>query len=143
MTQVSPCWLRYPGNGDLYVSGLTSTIAVISTSTNKVVDTISLSSGLWDIAVNAKNKDTYVTNIDGSISIINVQNTIVKTISGFAALRGIKYDPANGDIYVMDYGGNSVLVLNSANSVISTTSLGSYSPWETAFNPGESRHLCS
>ncbi len=87
MTQVSPCWLRYPANENIYVSGLTSTIAVISTSTNKVVDTISLSSGLWDIAVNAKNKDTYVTNIDGSISIINVQNTIVKTISGFAALR--------------------------------------------------------
>jgi len=46
------------------------------------------------------------------------------------------FDPVNGDVYVGNYGGNSVSVIDgSTNTVVDTIDLGNHKPYALAFDP--------
>ena len=64
-----------------------------------------------------------------------VADTSVSTPVG-SNPRGMVFDPVNGDVYVGNYGGNSVSVIDgSTNTVVDTIDLGNHKPYALAFDP--------
>ena len=69
-----------PANKKIYViNNLASTVSIIGSYSNKVLDTVKVGKGPWDIIYNPANKYMYVANPEsGTISVINPLDIISK-----------------------------------------------------------------
>jgi YVTN family beta-propeller protein len=109
--------------GRFYVTNQADgTVSVIDAATNTIVATISTGSEPFGVAVNATTGFVYVTHTgtpsdpagspSGTVSVIDAAtNTVTGTVTVGESAAGIAVNPATGDIYIADYVGSNVLVL--------------------------------
>jgi YVTN family beta-propeller protein len=142
-------------NGDLYVTnddpnGVTtaSNVSVYSTETDLLVGSIPVGVSPSGIAYDPANGDLYVADCGSNqVSVIDgLSNTVVATLSmplvdctigkkWYMNFAPVDYDPADGTIYVSNYGSGQVSVLNpSTDQVVASLALGG-SPYDMAFDP--------
>jgi YVTN family beta-propeller protein len=103
-----------PSNNDMYVANFGgSTVSVIDSSTNTVVDTIVVGPGPHSFAFNPSNNDMYVTiSTSNTVSVIDSStNEVVDTIPVGAFPLGIAFNPRNNDMYVANRDSNTVSVI--------------------------------
>src|SRR3989338_6732016 len=111
------------------------TVSVIDTSTNTVVETVSVGSNPYGVAVHPAGTRVYVTNsaLDRSpngnhtVSVIDTStNTVVETVSVGSNPIGVAVNPAGTRVYVANYGSKTVSVIDtSTNTVVATVNVGS------------------
>jgi YVTN family beta-propeller protein len=112
-----------------------NTVSLIDTTTNTVIDTITVGNGPVGIVYDPDNNLMYVANQedgtnDGTVSVIDTTTTppsvIGSPITVGVSPTGIAYDPINQDIFVTNQGGNTVSVIDTdTNTVIDTITVGS------------------
>jgi YVTN family beta-propeller protein len=96
-----------------------SSISVIDSPTNTVVENISAIPSSLGIVSDPNNGDLYVTNYNpdpatvNTISVINeTANDLVSTIpTGGSGATGIAFNPNNGDLYVTNWYSQTVSVI--------------------------------
>ena len=141
--------LLNPQNGDIYVPMASADfVVVISGATNTVVANFTIGEGVFSgMAFDPANGDVYLTNDVGQVLIISGRtNTVVGTlVLNFGTtcdpMREIPqdipcsqaqdgpsppvFDPANGDIFISNGGGNTVSVISGAtNSLVTNVVVG-------------------
>jgi YVTN family beta-propeller protein len=114
--------------GRVYIVNETSSsVSVLATSSNSIVNTIAVGSNPWRIAANLSGERIYVANVSGqSVSVINtVTETVVATLSGLGlSVGGVAYSPAVNRFYVTFSGGGQMNVYNaSTNTSIATLTM--------------------
>ena len=123
------------GKGSMYVSNFFSTnISVIDTSSNDVVDTITVDARPQGIAFDSLNERIYAIN-GLNISLIDPTfNVVLDTITaGNNFPNEIAFDSLNQRMYVSNFGSANVSVIDtSANDVIKTIKIG-LDPFQIAF----------
>jgi gliding motility-associated-like protein len=116
--QVAP--LAYVANGED-----DNTVSVINTITNKVIATIPVGSGPFNVAVSPDNSKVYVVNTNSySVSVINTAtNTVTATIDLHLNARpaAITVSPDGSKVYVGYSFGTTVTVINAATNTITAT----------------------
>jgi YVTN family beta-propeller protein len=122
---IAPYDIKYdPNNNNIYVANAaSSTVSVISGSTNSVVATTLVGwFPVWLVHVPSNNK-IYVTNEDSNdVYVINAAtNKVVKAIPVGSFPFGIAYDPTNNSVYVTNLANNTVSVINAATDVVVST----------------------
>jgi YVTN family beta-propeller protein len=119
-----------PSNDRIYVANIwSSTVSVISGSTNSVIDNILVGRyPLWPVYVPSNNQ-IYVTNAGSNDTyVINAAtNRVVKSIAVGTEPFGIAYNPSNNTVYVTNLA-NTVSVIDAATDLLmSTIPLSSFS----------------
>ena len=90
-----------------YITNYTgSSVSVIDTATNTVVDTISPVGGPWGVAVSPDGTRVYTANYDvGTVSVIDTAtNTIIATITVGNSPYCLAVTPDGERVYVDNYG---------------------------------------
>ena len=132
-----------PVNKDIYVANAGSmSVSVISTLTNKVIDTITVKANPHGVAYDPANNEIYVANQgSGTVSVINAAtNTVIKELfpGGGAGPENIAYDPANDNLYVTG-GLNTIAIIDgSTNTVNEHLTVGSH-PFGVAYDSTHKR----
>jgi len=114
----------------VYVTNFSdSTVSIISTITNTVIDTISVGNNPWGITITPDGLYVYVTNFsDSTVSIIStITNTVIDTIGANTYPTGIAITPNGLYIYVTNSTASSSIVSiisTATNTVINTISVG-------------------
>ena len=137
---IGPWGIAYnPVNNNLYVANSeSSTVSVISGSSNSVVSSILVGRHPISIAYIPPSNKLYVTNaLSNDVTVINgATNKVIKNIPVGGIPIGIAYNPSNNDAYVANGGNNSVSVIDtSIDSVIRTISLDTVLPPPSLFEP--------
>ena len=121
-----------PVNKRMYVGNYRdSTVSVIDTTTNRVIDTnpntptvtdpIKVGDGSRDIAYDPVNKRMYVSNSqDGTVSIINTTTykVIGNPITVGKGFYGIAYDPGNRRMYMSNFDDDTVYVIDTTTNTV-------------------------
>lgn len=160
-----------PDGGRLYVTNFEDkTVSVIDTASGQVIDVpkpggapgetvnaIPIASNPNHIAINGTGTRAYVTNLDDTVSIIDIDpgsatyNRVIATTgeigpSGAAgAIEDIAVDPATGNAVVTTFNsaadGNNVWVLDpNSGAVLTSFAVDDY-PGHLTFNTDKDRHL--
>ena len=114
-------------NNNMYVANFgSSTVSIISGSTDSVIATILVGRfPIW-IAYAPPNNKLYVTNLGSSdVYVINgATNRVIKNIPVGNRPFGIAYNPSNNNVYVANAFDGTVSVINtSSDTVVSTIEL--------------------
>ncbi len=122
-----------PYNGYVYIAE-SSDNAVLALSPSGAIEAyISVGQDPHGLAFDPINRMLYVTDYDFNslisgnpkeynVTIINtVNNTVVKSVVPGSLPDGVAYDPANGYIYIANYGSGNISVLNPATESIIQT----------------------
>jgi len=121
----------------MYVTNYSSNaVSVINTSTNTIVNTITVGTRPYGIAITPNGLYAYVTNYgSANVSVINTTtNTVVSTITVGTSPEGIAITP-NGLYVYVTHGSGTVSVINTTtNTVVSTITVGT-SPFGIAITP--------
>lgn len=132
-------------NGDLYVRGyIGQSLTVVNGSTNTVVAEIAVPQSqspyatLTGQTIDPVGKWVYVAN-DGPTSNLSIIDGTTNAVSGSIYVGGspaaIVDDPANGDLYVSNWGLNNVNVVStSTNTLVKSIPVGSH-PGAILFDP--------
>ena len=124
----------------VYVTNFSdSTVSIISTITNTVIDTIGANTYPTGIAITPNGLYIYVTNSTASSSIVSIistaTNTVINTISVGNNPRGIAITPDGLYVYVTNYWNDTVSIISTAtNTVVNTVSVGTR-PNSIVFTP--------
>ncbi len=120
-----------------------NSVTVMSSRTDKIIDTISVGSSPRGITVNPVTNNVYVANYESdSVTVIEstidgVKDKVVTTIPVGSTPYGIAVNPATNKVYVANSGSNSVSVIdisiNRTNRVIDTIEVG-HNPVGVAIN---------
>ncbi len=99
------------------------TVAVISTSTNKVIRTIPVGDRPRGIAISPDGNEAYVANAgDNTVSVIDTDTKkVVATIAVGDAPQGMAFAPDGATAYVTNMKDNTVSVLDAATRTQTTT----------------------
>src|SRR6185503_6365978 len=102
-----------------YVVRIGVGLSVIDTTTDTVIQTITVGSNPNFVAVNPSGNRVYVTNNNnpGTVSVINATNSnniLVATIPVGAGPWGVTFNPAGTFAYVTNAIGNNVSVIDTA-----------------------------
>ena len=109
---------------------------VIDVSTNKIVQTIEVESGIWGIVIAPDGKHLYATTGDDKILIIDTAaNTVTATLTGFGSPLGIAITSNGNYAYVPNYWNDTVLVLNTATNIVDKTITVGQKPRGIVFTP--------
>ncbi len=109
-----------------------NTVSVVDTSTNTIVDTITLpgpnageGGGLEGVAITPDGKFVYVANVSGLVSVINTVNDhVIATITIPGGAYGLAASPDGQSVYVTSPAANAVSqVAVPTNTVVNTTSV--------------------
>jgi YVTN family beta-propeller protein len=141
------------GKSEVFVANAENgTVTVISDSNNAVVATVPVGFGPSGVAYDPSKGEVFVASSGETVSpsdvsvISDTTNTVVDTINVNqtsvvdgeilqTALEGIAYDPAKSELFVANYGLDSVIVIaDTNNSVVATVPVGSY-PSDVAYDP--------
>jgi YVTN family beta-propeller protein len=125
---IFPYGIKYdPTNDSIYVANAaSSTVSVISGSTNSVIATTLVGWGPVWLAHVPSNNQIYVTNSHSNdVYVINgLTNEVIEAIAVGRIPLGIAYDPTNNSVYVANSEDNTVSVINAAtDNVVSTIPL--------------------
>jgi YVTN family beta-propeller protein len=111
-------------NNNMYVANFgSSTVSVISGSTDSVIATILVGRlPIW-IAYAPPNNKLYVTNLGSNdVYVINgATNKVIKNIPVGNAPYGIAYNPSNNNVYVANIADGTVSVINTSTDTVVTT----------------------
>ena len=125
-----------------YVTNLNSdSVSVIDTTTNTVVETISVGIGPERVAIAPDGSRAYVTNRNSdSVSVIDTStNTVIDSVTVGDLPIGVAVTPDGTRVYVVNFFANSVSVIDAtANTVVDTVAVGSV-PRQVAITPDGSR----
>ena len=145
------------GKGEVFVAdSVDGTVTVLSDANNAVVATVPVGVGPQGMAYDSAKGEVFVSfggnfasSIPSGISVISdATNSVVATIAVNQTaqvegqilttnLEGIAYDSGKGEVFVANYGLDSVLVISdSNNSVVATVPVGSY-PFGLAYDPAK------
>ncbi|MCW4046139.1 MAG: YncE family protein [Candidatus Bathyarchaeota archaeon] len=125
-----------PDDKYAYVGTADFRVVVIDISTNKIVKTIEVESGIWDIAVAPDGKHLYATSGDDKIFIIDTAaNAVTATLTGFGSPLGIAVTDDGKYAYVGNNWNSTVFVLNTATNVVDKTITVGQGPREVVFSP--------
>jgi YVTN family beta-propeller protein len=133
-----------PKDGKLFVSGGDGGVAVINTTTNRLVDVIQTKPAGqdYDVAYDAANGEVYATHSTtaNTVTAINAtSDAIVETIVVGSDPQGVAVDPLNGNVYVVNGGSNNVSVIDGgANQVTGSIRVGS-NPTYMAIDPSNGK----
>lgn len=105
-----------PINNTIYVCSNLNNLIVIDCNTNTIINTILLSSSLFQSAFNSQQNTLYVTSLTTLFVIDCNTNTIITSI--LLACISIQYNSTNNSIYVID----SSSVINVINCLSNTIS---------------------
>jgi len=113
-----------------------SNVSIINTTTNMVIDTITIDKYTNAIAITPNGLYAYVAISIGKVSVINTTtNTVVDTITVGANPYSIAITPNGRYAYVANEGSNNVSVIDTAtNTVVDTITVGSH-PYSIAITP--------
>lgn len=116
------------GSNNAYIPNQwNDTVAVVNTSTNTIVNTITVGSSPFGSAVSPDGARVYIVNKDSNtVSVINTAtNTVIATINVGTAPYCAVVSPDNSKVYVTNYGSNSTTVINATtNTVITNVTVG-------------------
>ena len=109
---------------------------VIDVSTNKIVKTIELESGIYDIVVAPDGKNLYATTgLDKILIIDTAANAVTATLTGFGSHQSIAITSDSKYAYVPNFWNNTVLVLNTATNTVDKTITVGPEPRGIVFTP--------
>ena len=131
-----------PAGPLLYVSNgaLNNTITAYDLDTGTTVATIPTQGAVLDLAFSPDARTVYATEVEGYLAVISVAtNTVTASIpiGTFPANypEGLAVSPSGGTVYVTNYEGNTVSVVNtSTDTVTAVIPVGSY-PQGVAVSP--------
>jgi YVTN family beta-propeller protein len=113
---IGPFGIAYnPSNNNIYVANAaSSTVSVISGSTNSVIATTLVERDPFWLVYVPPNNQIYVTNVESNdvYVISGVTNRVVKTIGVGSLPTGIVYDSTNQHIYVTNRNSNTVTMIH-------------------------------
>lgn len=137
-TGKTPSGVAYdPSNGNIYVANQgANDVSVISSSSNKVIDTVPVGSGPITLAYDSVNKNMYVGNsYSSNVSVINsTTNNVTSTINVGTFPDGISVDPQSNMVYVANRNASTVTIVNgSTEKPVTTIPVGKY-PSAVAFD---------
>lgn len=128
-------WIAFFGGFLAFIAGCVSasaqsyayvpngtTVSVIDTGTNTVVDTISGLPSPFGVALTPNGAFAYVTSLQGTtVSVIDRTNTVVATVPGLSGPFGIAVAPNGTFACVANLTNGSVGILNTATNTLATT----------------------
>ncbi len=129
--------IAYDGaNGNLFVA-CTSSLVVISGSTNRVVGSVGIGSLGEGVAYDGQNGDLYVSNgLSDNVTVINgASDRIVAWIGVGGFPRGIVFDAQSGMIDVANLRGGNVTVIDGSTNRVVGSVAGGARPLGMAFDP--------
>ena len=118
----SPQFIAHDNDTErMYVSDLFTNVSVIDTTTNTVINTITVGNNPAGIAYDPINRDIYVTNFNafpnGTVSVIDTTtNTVIDTITVGDGPYAIALDPINQRMYVANLESDDVSVIDTTPS---------------------------
>ncbi len=118
-----------------------STVSVIDTTTNTILDSVAVGSIPWGVAVNPAANRVYVTNRDSNtVSVIDTTtNTVVATVGVDVAPYGVAVDPAANRAYVANFVGHTVSVIDTTTNTVVASVPVADGPIGVAVNPAANR----
>lgn len=126
-------------NNNMYVANVgSSTVSVISDTSDSVIATILVGRAPISIAYSPPNNKLYVTNLlSDDVYVINgATNKVIKNIPVGDTPFGIAFSPSNNNVYVVNNGDDTISVINtSTDSVIGTILLDSLLPPPSNVSP--------
>jgi YVTN family beta-propeller protein len=137
---IAPWGIAYnPVNNNMYVANTeSSTVSVISGSSNSVISSILVGRFPVSIAYVPPSNKLYVTNAESNdVTVINgATNKVIRSIPVGGLPIGIAYNPSNNDAYVVNNRNNTVSIIDtSIDTVIETIPLDSVLPPPSIFEP--------
>jgi YVTN family beta-propeller protein len=116
-------------------------VSIIDTSTNKVIDTVSVSRKPLAITYNPSNNHVYVANTGSdTVSVIDTSrnNNIISNIAighfpGNSS-SGLAYNSNNGNIYVSNIGSDSVSEIDASTNAVTSTIKQLFNPAGVAYD---------
>jgi YVTN family beta-propeller protein len=135
-----------PKNHQVYVElyPATSTVkpsVIALTKSNTIAATIKGVEALSSV-YNPSSTDMYFVNATSSalasnkVIVVSSSNSIVKSIGIGRGALFLLYDPANKEVYIMNYASNTTSVISSANSLVATIK-DKQRPLIALYNPGD------
>lgn len=136
-----------PASRTIYASQYADAlISVVNTTTNRVVQNITVAGAPWGMAYDPESQRVYATEatVDYVAAINGVTNSLETQIPVGIFPSGVTYDSSNGDLYVADAGtyvhhpvgyGNISVINGLSNNVEDTIFVEGY-PWNVAYDPG-------
>jgi len=119
-----------PPNGEVYVTNLgtlplklSNVVSAIDTSTNSVIENITVGRGPTGIAYAPSDKDMYVTNMAGNTTSVidTATNTVVAAVTVGLSPSGVAFATSNDDMYVTNSLSNTTSVIDTATNVVVKT----------------------
>lgn len=125
-----------PSGTSAYVANLDGNLQQIDTSTNAVVDTVSVGGGLVALAMAPSGSFFYVTNYSGGFARVETaSNTISATVALASNPLGARISPDGTFAYIAQSGANTVTRIDTGtNAATGTTTVGT-NPSGVAFAP--------
>ena len=113
-------------------------VAIISTSSGRVVRQLSLSADPTDVAISPSGKRAYVTASDG-LHVFNVASQRqVAFVPGLGSPQSVVVSPDGSFMYVTETQAGELATISTVNdAVVSTTTVGQ-EPWQAAVSPNGS-----
>ena len=125
-----------PDDKYAYVGTSDFRVIVIDVSTNRIVKTIEVERGIWDIAVAPDGKHLYATTSDDKIFVIDTATAkVTATLTGFGSPLGIAITSDGNYAYIPNNWNDTVLVLNTATNVVDKTITVGQGPRGVVFTP--------
>lgn len=125
-----------PMNELIYVANIAeNTISIIDTTTQTVIDTISLETTPKHITINSLTGETYLIQ-SNNITILSLDNQVSSTIENIGSqLCRAAYHPINQKLYLVSSLENSVIPLNLETFTLETPIATGNDPFAIVFNP--------
>ena len=128
------------GLGEVFASnGLSSNVSVISTATDKVVDSVYLYDQIPQaLAYDSGTQQIFAANVGfgNNVSVISdASNTLVKSIAVGTYPDAIAYDSGNGHVYVANFNSANVSVINDTTDTVLTAISVALAPKAAAYDP--------
>ncbi len=129
-TGVSPQGVAYDsGKGEVFVTAGTRSVYVVSDTTNRIVNTLTVGSNARGVAYDSGKGEIFVTNYySNNVSVISdATNTVVATVSVGVSPIDVAYDSGKGELFVANYYSSNVSVISDAtNTVVASIPVGAY-----------------
>ena len=108
-------------SGIIYVANFkNNTVSVINSTTNSIIEKITVGNSPTELDINPNNNLLYVTNSgDNTVSVINsTTNSVIDTITVGKSPEELAINPNNNLLYVTNSGDNTVSVINSTDNTV-------------------------
>jgi YVTN family beta-propeller protein len=127
-----------PNGADVYVANSGSnSVSEIATTTNTVINTVTVGTNPYGVAVTPSGADVYVAS-SGSNSVSEIAtatNTVINTITAGNGAFGVAITPSGADVYVTNFNAGTVSEIATATNAVVATSTVGMNPQGVAVTP--------